>query len=402
MVDTNHHYKKLKSDYLFYDIEKKALKHKNSNPNVEIIDLGIGDATIPIPEIIISHMCEATKRLGDEKTFLGYGPSVGYDFLKEKIIDNDYKNINISKDEIFISNGIKSDIANIQELFSSEAKIGLCDPSYPVYADSNVMAGRSKGIVENGQYHDFIYLPCLEENNFSPTIPSSTIDLIYLCSPNNPTGCALTKKELQNWVDFAKENNSIIFFDGAYEAFITSDNVPRSIYSIPGAEDVAVEFRSFSKTAGFTNLRASYCTIPKNIKINGIELNQLWKRRQITKFGGIPYPIQKGVEAIYSKEGKKATDANLSTYKQNAKIIIDGLKKLNFKTFGGIDSPYVWIKTPKRQTSWQFFDELLLKANIICIPGSGFGPGGEGFVRFSSFAKREKIEKALINLGKMY
>ena len=387
MVKLNNNYTKLAEDYLFFEIEKRASVFSKES----LCNLGIGDITLALPEEITTAICLATNELKIEKTLRGYGPSQGYLFLREAICANEYKNFSISEDEIFVQNGIKNAINSLQEIFCQTSSVAICDPTYPVYVDSNVMAGRS-----------IQYLPCLEENNFFPSMAEGNIDLIYLCSPNNPTGVAFTKNELKKWVDFAKRNSALIFFDGAYEAFITSDDVPHSIYEVSGADEVAIEFRSFSKAAGFTNLRCSYLVIPKKLKTEeGFSVHKYYKRHIDTKYGGTPYPIQKAAEMCFTEKGKKAIEKNLSLYKKGTNILREGLKNLGFTVFGGKHSPYIWCKTKNDTSSWDFFDLLLKKAKIIAIPGSGFGKCGEGFIRFSAFARKETIEKALNNLQKV-
>lgn len=388
MPKVNSNLLKLKKDYLFKDIEKKILL-KQSKENTKILNLGIGDISLPLANSIIDAIKNAMDEMKSKKTLKGYGPSEGYLFLKQKIKTNTYKNIDIDIDEIFISNGIKYALSNIGDLFSKNNSIGICNPAYPVYVDSNIINGRKNAI---------FYLPLLEKNNFEPQIPKRALDIIYLCSPNNPTGVALSKQNLKLWVDYAKKNKSIIIFDGAYEAFITSKNTCRSIYEIEGAKDVVIEMKSFSKTAGFTSLRCGYIVIPKQIKtLENFSVNLLWKRYIDTKMGGISYPVQKGAEAIFSPKGKIEVRKIIDSYLENTKLLLDGLKKLGLKTFGGIDSPYIWCKSINNLTSLEFF-EYLLQKNVVTIPGSGFGKYGQGFVRFSGFASKKTIIKALESL----
>ncbi|HEU64384.1 MAG TPA: LL-diaminopimelate aminotransferase [Chlamydiae bacterium] len=388
MPKINSNLLKLKKDYFFNEIEKKVLLKKQSK--AKILNLGVGDITQPLAPIVVEAMKKAADEMKEEKTLKGYGPSSGYAFLKQKILDNDYKNFYFEIDEIFISSGMKYSLANISDLFSRNSKVGILDPAYPLYTDANIINGRKQNIS---------YLPLLEENNFEPLLPDEKLDIIYLCSPNNPTGQVFSKKTLKNWVDYAKKNNSLIIFDGAYEAFISSKDSVKSIYEITGAKDVAIEMRSFSKKAGFTSLRCSYLVIPKNIKtLDNLSINSLWNRYIDTKFGGISYLIQKAAEATYSDPGKAQINSIISTYMQNTKTLLFGLKKLNYTVYGGIDSPYVWCKCPKNVKSMDFFDKLLEK-NICAIPGIGFGSSGEGFVRFSGFASSEIIAEALLNLG---
>lgn len=402
MIKINGNFLKLQESYLFSNINKRVEEYLKSNPNANIIRLGIGDVTRPIPNVIIEAIKKATDELANEATFRGYGPEQGYDFLRRKIVENDYSNLGIDTSEIFVSDGAKCDTGNIVELFDQEAKVALPDPVYPVYLDSNVMYGRTGDYNnESGKYDGIIYMKATEENDFMP-LPEELEeipDLIYLCSPNNPTGIAMTKEILQKWVEFAKNNRSIILFDAAYEAFIENKDIPHSIYEIEGAKDVAIEFKSYSKTAGFTGLRCAYCVIPHDLKIetNGewVSLNKLWNRRCSTKFNGVSYIIQRGAEATYTEEGKKQIKDNILYYKENAKIIKDGLHKAGIVAYGGIDSPYVWLKTPNGMKSWEYFDLLLDKYHIIGTPGVGFGPSGEGYFRLTAFGSREKTIQAM-------
>ena len=405
MIKINGNFLKLQESYLFSNINKRVEEYLKSNPNANIIKLGIGDVTRPIPNVIIEAIKKATDELANEATFRGYGPEQGYDFLRRKIVENDYSNLGIDTSEIFVSDGAKCDTGNIVELFDQEAKVALPDPVYPVYLDSNVMYGRTGDYNnESGKYDGIIYMKATEENDFMP-IPEELEeipDLIYLCSPNNPTGIAMTKEILQKWVEFAKNNRSIILFDTAYEAFIENKNIPHSIYEIEGAKEVAIEFKSYSKTAGFTGLRCAYCVIPHDLKIDTnegrISLNKLWNRRCSTKFNGVSYIIQRGAEATYTEEGQKQIRENILYYKENAKIIKDGLHKAGIVAYGGIDSPYVWLKTPNGMKSWEYFDLLLDKYHIIGTPGVGFGPSGEGYFRLTAFGSREKTIQAMSTL----
>ena len=402
MIKINGNFLKLQESYLFSNINKRVEEYLKSNPNANIIKLGIGDVTRPIPNVIIEAIKKATDELANEATFRGYGPEQGYDFLRRKIVENDYSNLGIDPSEIFVSDGAKCDTGNIVELFDQEAKVALPDPVYPVYLDSNVMYGRTGDYNnESGKYDGIIYMKATEENDFMP-LPEELEeipDLIYLCSPNNPTGIAMTKEILQKWVEFAKNNRSIILFDAAYEAFIENKDIPHSIYEIEGAKEVAIEFKSYSKTAGFTGLRCAYCVIPHDLKIDTnegrISLNKLWNRRCSTKFNGVSYIIQRGAEATYTEEGKKQIKDNILYYKENAKIIKDGLHKAGIVAHGGIDSPYVWLKTPNGMKSWEYFDLLLDKYHIIGTPGVGFGPSGEGYFRLTAFGSREKTIQAM-------
>ncbi len=394
MIRINENYLNLQDSYLFSTINAKVKKYEQDNPKTEIIKLGIGDVTRPLSKSIIKAMHLAVDEMGKKDTFKGYGPEQGYDFLKEKIIEFDYNkyDINLEKSEIFISDGAKCDCANIIELFSNtNLKIGILNPVYPVYIDSNVMNGNAGNYnKEDDVYENIVYIPLEEKNNFKPVIPDKKVDIIYLCYPNNPTGTTLTKEELKMWIDYALENNSVILYDAAYEAYITEDNVPHSIYEIDNAKKVAIEFKSYSKTAGFTGIRCAYTIVPnelfgytnENVKIS---LNKLWNRRQCTKFNGCSYISQKAAEAIYLKDGIKQIRENIDYYMRNAKYIKESLQELGYKVYGGVNSPYIWLKTPNNMKSWDFFDILLKKANVVGTPGVGFGSFGEGYFRLTGF-----------------
>ena len=405
MVRINENFLRLQDSYLFSKINSKVREYIKNNPEAKIIKMGIGDVTRPIPQVIINAIKKATDEMGKSETFKGYGPEQGYDFLKEKIVENDYKNLGISTDEIFVSDGAKCDTANIVEIFDRDLKVAVTDPVYPVYLDSNVMYGRTGEYNEKTfKYDNVIYMSATEENEFNP-LPSELKeepDLIYLCSPNNPTGTAMDKQTLQKWVEFAKEHKSIILFDAAYEAFIEEENIPHSIYEIEGAKEVAIEFKSYSKTAGFTGLRCAYTVVPKEIMVETekekVSVNRLWNRRSTTKFNGVSYIIQKGAEATYSEEGRKAIKENITYYKENAKIIKQGLESIGMVAFGGVNSPYVWLKTPNNMKSWDYFDLLLSKYNIVGTPGVGFGPSGEGYFRLTAFGTRENTIEAMERL----
>ena len=405
MIRINENFLKLQDSYLFSTINKKVSEYQEKNPKADIIRLGIGDVTRPIPTVVIEAIERAADEMKDSATFRGYGPEQGYDFLKEKIVQNDYKDLGINTNEVFISDGAKCDTGNIVELFDTDAKVAITDPVYPVYLYSNVMYGRAGEFNEdNGQYEKIIYMNATEKNNFTP-LPEElekVPDLIYICSPNNPTGVAMNAENLKKWVDFAKQHKSIILFDAAYEAFIEEDGIPHSIYEIEGAKEVAIEFKSYSKTAGFTGLRCAYCVVPNEIEIESskwkVSLNKLWNRRQTTKFNGVSYIIQRGAEATYTEEGKKAIRDNIFYYKENAKIIKHGLEKIGIKAYGGINSPYIWLKTPNNMKSWEYFDLLLEKYNIVGTPGVGFGPSGEGYFRLTAFGDREKTIEAMERL----
>ncbi|QNU67786.1 LL-diaminopimelate aminotransferase [Ruminiclostridium herbifermentans] len=398
-VNVNH--LKLPGNYLFAEIGKRVAAFKEQNPAADIIRLGIGDVTRPLPMACIEAMHKAVDDMSRVETFKGYPEYEGYDFLINKIIEFDYKKrgINIEIDEVFVSDGAKSDTANIQELFGQNSRIAVTDPVYPVYVDSNVMAGRT-GEYSNGKWSNVTYLPCTAENNFIPELPKEKVDLIYLCLPNNPTGTTLTKEQLKVWVDYAAKNKSVILFDSAYEAFITQEEVPHSIYEIEGAKEVAIEFRSYSKTAGFTGTRCAYVVIPKELKVYTSEgeevgLNRLWYRRQATKFNGVSYIVQRGAEAIYSEEGQKQVKETIAYYLNNASIIKNGLESIGIKVFGGVNAPYIWMRTPNGMDSWEFFDKLLSEANIVGTPGVGFGPSGQGYFRLTAFGNLENTLAAV-------
>ncbi len=403
MIRINENYLDLQDSYLFSTIAKKVSKYSKENPNKKIIKLGIGDVSLPLAPIVIKAIHSATDEMAKKETFRGYGPEQGYDFLREKIVEYDYKTkgIKIQKDEIFVSDGAKCDTGNIVEIFSNDNIIAITDPVYPVYLDSNVMAGRAgKYDTTINKYEKIVYMQAVAENNFSPELPNKKVDMIYLCLPNNPTGTVLTKDELSKWVQYAKENKSIILFDSAYEAFIREENIPHSIYEIEGAKEVAIEFKSFSKTAGFTGVRCAYTVIPKQLKAytkegKEVNLNKLWNRRQCTKFNGVPYITQRAAEAIYSCEGQIQIKENIDYYLENARIIRQGLKNAGYSVYGGKNAPYIWLKVPKKYTSWEFFDYLLEKANIVGTPGVGFGPSGEGYFRLTAFASRENTIEAM-------
>ncbi len=409
MVRINENFLELQDSYLFSTIAKKVAEFQKNNPDKEVIKLGIGDVTRPIVPAVVSAMHEAVNEVGTNSNFRGYGPEQGYEFLRKKIVENDYekRGVNIDIDEVFISDGAKCDCGNIVDIFGIENKVAITDPVYPVYLDTNVMSGRSgKYNKENGKYENIVYIPITESNNFKPELPEEKVDMIYLCFPNNPTGTTLSKNELEKWVKYAKENKSVILYDSAYEAFISEDDIPHSIYEIQGAKDVAIEFRSFSKTAGFTGLRCGYVVVPKALKgyskdENEVSLNKLWNRRQCTKFNGASYIIQKGAEAVYSEEGQKQIKENIAYYMENARIIKKGLNDAGFVTYGGINSPYVWLKVPNGMTSWEFFDKLLNEANVVGTPGVGFGNCGEGYFRLTAFGTKENTIKAIERIAKM-
>lgn len=402
MAKVNENYLKLPGSYLFSTIAKKEKAYREKNPNNNIIKMGIGDVTRPLAPAVIESMHKAVDEMGTFEGFRGYGPEQGYDFLRQLIVDNDYKSrgMDIEPDEIFVSDGAKSDCGNITDIFSVDNTVAVCDPVYPVYVDTNAMSGRA-GDFADGKWTKLIYMPCIEENGFLPQIPEKKADLIYLCFPNNPTGMAATREQLKPWVEYALKNNSVILFDSAYEAFITDENIPHSIYEIEGAKKCAIEFRSFSKTAGFTGTRCAYTVVPKELILEGTPLNSLWNRRQCTKFNGVPYVIQRAAAAVYSEEGKKETKATIEYYLENAKIIREGLKEAGLTVYGGVNAPYIWAKTPNGVKSWDFFDTLLEKAEVVTTPGEGFGPSGEGYIRLTAFGDREKTIEAIERIKKL-
>lgn len=403
MITINENYLKLQDSYLFSTIAKRIEKFTKEHPDKKIIKLGIGDVTLPIAPVAGEAIKKATEEMLKKETFRGYGPEQGYDFLREKIAKYDYEalGVTIETDEIFVSDGAKCDTGNIGEIFGQDNVIAITDPVYPVYLDTNIMAGRTGEYNEKtAKFENVAYLPTTAKNNFIPELPTKKVDMIYLCYPNNPTGTVLTKEELARWVTYAKENKAIILFDGAYEAFITEEGIPHSIYEIEGAKEVAIEFRSFSKTAGFTGVRCAYTVVPKELKAytkegKEISLNQLWNRRQCTKFNGVPYITQRAAEAIYSEEGQKQIKQNIAYYQENAKLIVEGLQKEGYTVFGGKNAPYIWLRVPESYTSWEFFDYLLEKANVVGTPGSGFGPSGEGYFRLTAFGSRENTIEAM-------
>lgn len=403
MAQINQNFLELQGSYLFSEIAKRRTKFIQENPNAEIISLGIGDVTLGLPDAITKAMHSAVDELASPGSFRGYGPEQGYDFLVNAILEGDYKSrgIEIQSNEVFVSDGSKCDVGNIQEIFSQNSIVAVQDPVYPVYVDTNVMAGRSGSFnKEKNQYENIVYLPSNAENNFKPSLPQSKVDIIYLCYPNNPTGTTLTKDELRAWVDYAKANNCIILYDSAYEAFIREEDVPHSIYEIEGAKEVAIEFRSFSKTAGFTGVRCAYTVVPRELKAlddsgNEVLVNDLWNRRHTTKFNGVSYVTQRGAAAIYSPEGQAQIADLVDYYMTNAAIIRDGLKSLGLEVYGGVNAPYIWLKTPSGLDSWAFFDKLLSEANIVGTPGVGFGQSGQGYFRLTAFGSRENTEKAV-------
>lgn len=383
----NTHLQQLRGHYLFTEIANRTKAYQQTHPEAHVLRLGIGDVTLPLPSVIIEAMHRAVDELASAATFRGYGPEEGYLWLRQAIVDNDYtpRGIHVSPEEVFISDGAGSDLGNLSELFDASNSVAILEPSYPAYVDTSRMAGR-----------EIIWLPCLAQNNFYPALPKQKADIIYLCFPNNPTGTVLTRDELSRWVEYARANHSIILFDAAYEAFIEDPDVPHSIYEIEGAQEVAIEIRSFSKTAGFTAVRCGYTVVPK-----ATGLQTMWLRRQCTKFNGASYISQRAAEATYTPEGKAAIQANISYYKQTAQIFLEGLRTLGYEVFGGKNAPYIWCRVPHGYTSWSFFDHLLHTSQIVCTPGAGFGPTGEGFVRFSAFSNRKDVEEALKRMKKL-
>ncbi|MEA4853130.1 MAG: LL-diaminopimelate aminotransferase [Christensenella sp.] len=409
MFKVNPNFSRLQGSYLFSEIAHRVAAYKKENPDKELIALGIGDVTRPLAPAVLQAIDAATQEMSDAKTFMGYGPEQGYEFLRSAIQQGDYasRGIDIGLDEIFVSDGSKCDTGNFQELISADARIGLTDPVYPVYVDTNVMAGRS-GEFDGGagQFQSITYIPTTAENGFVPAIPEKEIDVMYLCSPNNPTGTALTRGQLQKWVDWANATGALILFDGAYERFITDQDVPHSIYEIEGAKSCAVEFRSFSKTAGFTGTRCAYTVVPKELMGDDghggkVSLNAMWLRRHTTKFNGVSYIVQRGAAAIYTSEGKKQVEDTIRFYLENAAIIKHGLAEIGITSYGGVNSPYIWLKTPGGMKSWDFFDKLLYEANVIGTPGSGFGKSGEGYFRLTAFNTRENTQQAIERLANL-
>ena len=402
MALVNVHFLNLQNNYLFADIAKKVNAFKVMHPKADVISLGIGDVTQPLAPAVIEAMHRATDEMATREGFHGYGPEQGYAFLREAILKNDFlpRGIHLDVDEVFINDGAKSDTGNIQELLHWDNFIGVTDPIYPVYIDSNVMIGRC-GTFEDGRWTNVVYMPCTAENGFTPSIPKDRhMDVIYLCYPNNPTGTVITKQELRKWVNYALKNDALILYDAAYQAYIRDPEIPHSIYEIRGARKCAIEFHSYSKTAGFTGVRCGYTIVPKDLTVADFEGNrhsvhQLWNRRQCTKFNGASYISQRAAEAIYTPEGKVQIQATIDYYMANARLMLDTLRSLGYEVYGGENAPYIWMRTPDGTTSWQFFEELLYGANVVCTPGVGFGPSGEGYVRFTAFGSRETTEEAL-------
>lgn len=398
MFKINDNYLKLPGSYLFSTIGKKVREYSAANTDKKVISLGIGDVTLPLAPAVIDRMHSAVDEMAKKETFKGYAPDLGYTFLREAIVENDYKarGVDIAIDEVFISDGAKSDSGNIQEIFSVDNKIAVCDPVYPVYVDSNAMAGRTGDYVPSlERWSNVIYMPCTKETNFAPELPKENPDIIYLCFPNNPTGSTINKAELQKWVDYALKVGAVIIYDAAYEAYIAEDDVPHTIYECEGAKACAIELRSFSKNAGFTGTRLGFTVVPKDLKCGDVMLNSLWARRHGTKFNGAPYIIQAAGAAVYSEEGMKQTKEQIAYYMNNAKIIRDGLAEAGYTVSGGVNAPYIWLETPNGMKSWDFFDLLLTKANVVGTPGSGFGPSGEGYFRLTAFGTYENTLEAI-------
>lgn len=404
MFKVNDNFQKLPGSYLFSTIAKKVNTYQEANPEKQLIRLGIGDVTQPIAPAIIEALHKAVDEMASAETFHGYAPDLGYEFLRTTIAKNDYadRGCDITADEIFVSDGAKCDSSNIQELFSADCKIAVCDPVYPVYVDSNVMAGRT-GVYDpkTEMWSDVIYMPCTMENGFVPEFPKETPDVIYLCLPNNPTGTTITKSQLQEWVDYANKEGAIIIYDAAYEAYISEENVAHTIYECEGAKTCAIEIKSFSKNAGFTGVRLGYTVVPKDLKRQDVSLHGMWARRHGTKFNGAPYIIQRAGEAVYSDAGKAQLKEQVAYYMKNASVIKNGLQEAGYTVFGGVNAPYIWLKTPENMTSWDFFDYLLENANVVGTPGSGFGPSGEGYFRLTAFGSYENTVAALERIKKL-
>ncbi len=408
MITINENYMKLKAGYLFPEIARRTSDFHRKNPQARIIRLGIGDVTLPLPAAVIEAFHRGVDEMADKATFRGYGPEQGYDFLIQAVIENEYKSrgVELVPDEVFISDGSKCDTGNIQEIFGLDNTIAVTDPVYPVYVDTNVMAGRTGDTDERGCYEGIVYLPCTPENNFTPAPPEEQVDLIYLCYPNNPTGAVATKAALRQWVDYARANKAVILFDAAYEAFITEPNIPHSIYEIEGAKEVAIEFRSFSKTAGFTGTRCAFTVVPKELRAyttagKAVPVNPVWNRRHTTKFNGVSYPVQAAAAATYSDAGKKQVRQLVDYYMENARLIRASLSEMGYTVYGGVNAPYIWLQTPNGIGSWDFFDKLLTEANVVGTPGAGFGPAGEGFFRLSAFGDRENVQTAMDRIEKL-
>ena len=408
MININENYLKLKAGYLFPEISRRVNAFIEANPQASVIKLGIGDVTKPLTPAITEAFRKAVDQMATVEGFHGYGPEQGYGFLREAIAENDFRSrgVDISADDIFISDGSKCDTGNIQEIFGITNKIAITDPVYPVYVDTNVMAGRTGDCDASGQYGNLVYMPCTAENDFTPELPSQSVDIIYLCYPNNPTGAVATKEALTTWVNYARENKAIILFDAAYEAFITDPEIPHSIFEIPGAKEVAIEFRSFSKSAGFTGTRCAFTVVPSELKAytaagEAVAVKPIWNRRHCTKFNGVSYPVQAAAAATYSEAGKAEVKGLIDYYMNNAKTIRENLEKFGYTVYGGVNAPYIWLKTPGDMGSWEFFDKLLNEANVVGTPGAGFGAAGEGFFRLSAFGSYENVCEAMKRIEKI-
>lgn len=403
-MQINENFLKLQSSYLFSTVAQKVRAYRAANKQADIIRLDIGDVTRPLPPAVTGAMHKAVDEMAREETFQGYPPEYGQAFLLEKIREYDFEayGVALDPDEIFVSDGAKSDTGNIGDIFGAENTVAVCDPVYPVYVDTNIMAGRAGGLLPNGRWSGFVYLPCTAETNFLPELPAEHADLIYLCFPNNPTGMAIDFDGLKQWVDYANREGSVILYDSAYEAYITQEGVPHSIYQIEGAKTCAIEFRSYSKTAGFTGVRCAYTVIPKALRRNGVSLNSLWARRQATKFNGVSYITQRAAQAVYSAAGRREVRESIAYYQKNARVIAGGLRAAGFSAWGGVNAPYIWIKTPDGLTSWAFFDQLLEKAQVVGTPGSGFGPAGEGFFRLNAFGDAARTAQAVERIASVF
>lgn len=404
MTKVNQNFLKLPGSYLFSEIARRLAAYTAEHPEAKMIRLGIGDVTRPLAPAVIEAMHKAVDEMGTFEGFHGYGPEQGYDFLREAIAKTDYaaRGVDIKPNEIFVSDGAKSDCGNIGDIFGADNVVAVCDPVYPVYVDTNAMAGRAGDFQEElGKWSKLVYMPCVEENGFTPQIPQEKVDMIYLCFPNNPTGTVATKEQLKAWVDYANENKAVILYDSAYEAFITQNDVPHTIYEIEGARTCAIEFRSFSKTAGFTGNRCAYTVVPMELERDGAKLNALWNRRQCTKFNGVPYVIQRGAAAVYTEEGQRQIKETIAYYQENARVIREGLTEAGLTCFGGVNAPYIWLKTPDGMGSWEFFDKLLKEANVVTTPGAGFGPSGEGYIRLTAFGDADATKEAVARIRTM-
>ena len=404
MANINENFLKLPGSYLFSEIARRVAAYSQANPDRTLIRLGIGDVTRPLAPAVTAAMHAAVDEMATAAGFHGYGPEQGYDFLRQAIVEHDYaaRGIPIAPEEVFVSDGAKSDCGNIGDIFGVDNVVAVCDPVYPVYVDTNAMAGRAGEYDEvSGRWTRLVYMPCTADNGFAPAIPEGKVDLVYLCFPNNPTGAVATREQLRAWVDWANANDSVILFDSAYEAFITQPDIPHSIFEIPGAETCAIEFRSFSKTAGFTGTRCAYTVVPKALERQWASLNALWNRRQCTKFNGVPYVVQRGAQAVYSPEGQEQVRATIAYYQENARVIREGLRQAGLTVSGGVNAPYIWVRTPEGVDSWAFFDRLLQEANVVTTPGAGFGPSGEGYIRVTAFGDAEDTRRAVERIGKM-